>query len=80
MPRCPRLRPHSTAGGLYSARGRRGQGAWEPLECRPLVVAESAVSPPLLSRCPLRVSAWCLPTLPGPTSWRNYFCHRCFKV
>lgn len=32
-------------------RGGAGAGAWEPLECRPLVVAESAVSPPLLSRC-----------------------------
>lgn len=47
VPRCPRLRPHSTAGGLYPT----GAGAWEPLECWPLVVAESAVSPPLLSRC-----------------------------
>ena len=64
-------RPQSTAGGLYPG-GNPGAGAWEPLECRPLVVTASVVSLPLFSRCSFQsVDLVFIDPTPGPTSWQN---------
>lgn len=71
VPRCPRLRPHSTAGGLYRA-GPPGPGP-----------GSLSNAGPWLSPSPLSVHLCCHGVLftcvglvftnptPGPTSWRN---------
>lgn len=71
MPRCPRL-PPALHGWWPFPDGNPGAGAWEPLECRPLVVTASVVSLPLFSRCSFQsVDLVFIDPSPGPTSWQN---------
>lgn len=82
VPRCPRLRPHSTAGGLYpaGARGHGGRGLGASRMPAPGCRRVCCQSTSAVTVFFLRASAWCLPTLPLGPRRGGICCRRCFKV